>query len=157
MPRRLGILQAASLLVSLSRGPVAAAPLLGFPSVGSTPGSAWMLCKHTIQDSPRNFKLPVDKKLSQLIFRKTAGSSNPRQIKKINSSEFVYCPRRKPAPSHQTTSTSLLGPISVQGLNPTEILCLSSEHGPLLSVPNSVCRLCRAVCFSNGLVITYKL
>lgn len=116
MLRRLGIPQAASLLVSPGRGPVAGAPLLGFPSAGSVPGPAWMLCKHTPQDSPRYFKLPVNKKLSQLVSRKTAGSSNPWQTKKINSSELVYCPRRQPGPSHQTTSMSLIIPISVQGL-----------------------------------------
>lgn len=79
--------------------------------------------------------------------------------KKINTSELVYCTRRRPAPSHQTTSMLLIIPISVLGLTaaPTQILCLSSEHGPLLSVPDSVCRQCRAVHFSHGLVITYNL
>lgn len=79
--------------------------------------------------------------------------------KKINTSELVYCTRRRPAPSHQTTSMLLIIPISVLGLTaaPTQILCLSSEHGPLLRVPDSVCRQCRAVHFSHGLVITYNL
>lgn len=70
--QEVGDTTAASLLVSPSRGPVAAASLLGFPSAGTAPGSAWMLCKCT-----RNFKLPVDKKGSQMTSRKTAGSGSP--------------------------------------------------------------------------------
>lgn len=113
--RRLGIPQAAS-LCSLQAESSGSCPTPGAPWCRKCPGSAWMLCKHTTQDSPRNFILPVDKKLSQLISRKTAESSNPWQTKKINSSEPVYSPRRKPAPSHQTTSVLLIIPISVQGL-----------------------------------------
>lgn len=114
--RRLGIAQAAFLLVPPGRGPGVAAPLLGSPGAGSAPGSAWMPCKRTTLGSPRNFKLLLDKKLSQLISRKTAGSSNPWQMKKINSSDPVYCPRRKPAPSLLTTFMLLITPMSVQGL-----------------------------------------
>lgn len=54
--------------------------------------NAALLDRHTLQDSPRNFKfLPVSKQLIQVAAWKTLAWSNLGQKKNINSSELVYC------------------------------------------------------------------
>lgn len=83
----------------------------------------------------------TNKKKSTLLSLFTVqGESQPRRTK-------LY---RCCSSSHFCTGSDCCTPLRFS-------VCLSSEHGPLLSVPDSVCRQCRAVQFSRGLVITYNL